>query len=459
MPESQGERRNHVQGAAMVTQEDNPPPKDTIGGTGAIKCLGLSKWGGQWDLMRSLLSMDERPPPNWRMRRGLEMEAPIGEYAASAFPGVLQGARFADMWGNGAVYHPDHADIIHATVDKVIYRDGRPVGVAEIKSYDCSYQPFNWVRLDYWGQVAHYVDVLTRHFRSTGAIGPDDYLTENYLIVMQETEDTFTAIRKVLAAGLLDQHQRLKFMEQYNIEMMSPEQAMQWANDRGGVTDPWIDSLASIIYPGYESSEENRRDLSRVGLGMLCSPDVYGRRVTPRLVDYFNTYIRPRKGLDVGQWGSLPAPPADGGDANAKTLNEMSALSVEEEGLQPSITDDDYVGKGSTRDRSIKRRRVASLLKRRAKVSARRSVYSARAKALASEVKAIDAELRGALVGVEGANLSGYHVTHKITNGRRSFDSEGMREAYPHVFEEFAKVGEDRPGLSIRKAKGGSRDK
>jgi hypothetical protein len=193
------------------------PPRYTIGGTGSVLVRGLSKYGGPHKLQRSMLDLDPPVKTNAAMHRGTVLEDPIGVYLSQ--PGTIErmfggeGRSVGTLWGSGVINDPVYP-CIHATIDRILYDEaGKPVGIIEIKTYDCSFQPYDWDRPDHPGQLEHYACVLSRHFQMTGKLGHDEWLEENYLVVLQAETSDFRALVKLtelngppIVADLMDSY-------------------------------------------------------------------------------------------------------------------------------------------------------------------------------------------------------------------------------------------------------------
>lgn len=187
--------------AQAKAESRDHPPRYTIGGTGAVLVRGLSKYGGPHKLQRSMLDLDPPVKTNAAMHRGTVLEEPIGLYLST--PEVVDemfggdGRSVGTLWGSGVINDPVHP-CIHATIDRILYdSSGKPVGIIEIKTYDCSFQPYDWDRLDHPGQLEHYACVLSRHFQMTGKLAHDEWLDENYLVVLQADTSDFRALVKL----------------------------------------------------------------------------------------------------------------------------------------------------------------------------------------------------------------------------------------------------------------------
>lgn len=155
------------------------PPKDSIGGTKAAAILGHSRYSSPfkaWLQLRSALNGNvEKKTVNEMMLRGALCEDPIVEINTDLIKRKT-GLTPVRVWtSDGAIRHPKY-DFIHATPDRLLVdENGDPKGILEVKTYDIRNGDFDWSRMDYACQQAHYKSVCENHYGLK--------LTKNFLLV------------------------------------------------------------------------------------------------------------------------------------------------------------------------------------------------------------------------------------------------------------------------------------
>ena len=370
------------------------PPTDTIGGTTATMILGKSNYGGPHKAYRKLLGLDPRKETTFAMHRGIVLEAPVALRAAQMGPFADGGRQLGELWGRGVTYDPAHPSI-HATIDRLVYDGrGRPVGIAEIKTYDSKWEELDWSREDYWTQIAHYSCVLSRHLRDQGKLPDDGCLTEHYLIVLQAHDADFRALVRLLdAAG----------------------------------PNAVAEALA-----GYDVQIQRARD---VGMADYVSAARYEADELPRLATWYRDHIANRR-----------LPPTDGSEDCSKSLMEARGEAPEGDGPGMLREDDEPELYGA----------VVEALNQRKAAADRKKDATREAKAHGEDVSRLDNELRSLLMNHAGAETAQSVVMIKHREGTRRFDSARFRHERPELWELYKRPGGPSIGVSITKAKGES---
>lgn len=258
------------------TPTRSAPPRDSIGGTSATQILGVNKYGGKHAAYRKLVAglngSDGESNINFQMYRGIVCENPVVDMVQADFfedTGMMLG----ELFGSGVVRHPDY-NFIHATIDRVVLdKDGMFAGILEIKTVgrapgaDKYWWRHETGSPDHRCQLEHYVEVISKAMPERIK---DGGLTENYLLVAEADEETWSmAVRLVNSGHPLDglrpmidiQWIKCNFSGHYG-KISVPKLVDFWTNNVEKHVPPPIDGsddCAMTIMDGIPSRSGSRK--------------------------------------------------------------------------------------------------------------------------------------------------------------------------------------------------------
>lgn len=368
------------------------PPSDSIGGTAAVMLRGLSKYGGQHKVYRKLHQLDPPIERTFDMKRGIVLEDPVVDRVildqTESWFGEDRILLPSKLWGTGVIYDPDYEGI-HATIDRILFdEDHNPVGILEVKTYNCTFYKYNWDREDHSAQVAHYAAVVSRALQRQGRLAPGQYLTENYLLVCQTRQGK------------------------------------------------WKDLVHTLENEGHDAvvsklTEENGVHIECRRLrSSKVNPESYEKNELLFLAEWYKKYVGDNPRREIGPWMVLP--PTDRTKDCRKSLKEQKDAVTAFGPLTGSL--------GESQAQSLVD--IGVLLERRDIALTRQKESSERAKEQKGLVSEIDSEIKLLMSGYTLAEIDGIQVRVKQRAGRRTFDSARFKKEHPDLFEEYIKQGD-----------------